>query len=91
MTRKKKEEAEVVADEVVIAAVAAELAEKERAREATSIRRDCARGEHDGEVVMKEGKAGLGMPEVRVCERCGCLFVEKKEEASGLSGYTIGE
>ncbi len=45
--------------------------------EAKSIKRDCARGEHDGEVVLKEGKGGLGMPEVRVCERCAGLFVRK--------------
>ncbi len=46
-------------------------------KEATSIRRDCSRGEHDGEVVLKEGKGGLGLPEIRLCERCASLFVRK--------------
>ncbi len=91
MTRKKKEEVnepEVVEQEVVVEEPDPVEEEKEPGgvmfqpvgeamEEGKSIRRDCARGEHDGEVVLKEGKGGLGMPEVRVCERCAGLFVRK--------------
>ncbi len=67
MLRKKVEE--------VVPAV--EVVEKVEER---SIRRDCLRGEHDGGVVLGEGKGGLRMPEVRVCERCRSLFVKVEEK-----------